>query len=972
MPGRGGTGESHGAGRERWCATLPTVVASPLRAPEVAEAIERSAEPAQVRLVLTRLLEAHPVLSERLPEDRLLLAALVALADASRSLSAAVIADASLLQPLDDPAGLAAECPPAWYAALGAAAVASDPDDPDGALRRWKRRELLRIAVRDLLGLADLPAVGRELAALAEACLRAALDLVAPPVPMAVIGMGKLGGRELNYASDVDVLFVHEGDTAAAERAARALLATMARPTPQGIVFRTDAALRPEGRAGSLSRSLDSYTAYWAQWASTWEFQALIKARPVAGDPGFGARFLERAEPHVWPERLDPDAVREIRAMKARAEKEVSKRGLSEREIKRGRGGIRDIEFAVQLLQLVHGRHDQGIRSGNTLEALDQLGRSGYVDTTQARTLDAAYRFLRTVEHRLQLRDEAQLHALPADPADRTRLARVLGYRDVGPTGALERFEAAHRRHQAQVRSIHEKLFFRPLLEAIAGTGPLPLEAAEERLAAFGFVDVAHTRAALSELTTGLTRRSRLMAQLFPLLLEWLSEAPDPDLGLLQLRRLAEGRARSGALAVAFRESPGAAERVCRLLGSSRVAGDALRRHPEFVPSLADDALLAREKKRAELVEEALGTLAWRPDEEEHREGLRRFKRRELLRIASRDLLGFATVEEVGRELAALAEACVEATLRGLEPPVPFAVIGVGRLGGRELSYASDIDVLFVYEGSGPGDFDAAERTATRIVKEIGATTAEGHTFRIDANLRPEGKQGALARSREGYRSYYERWALTWEFQSLLKARPVAGDLELGERFCAMAEPFVYRCPFPAEEVREVRRMKARVERERIPPGEDPQFHLKLGRGSLSDVEFTVQLLQLLHGGKDPAVRSASTIDGLQRLVDRRFLEPVDAEALEAAYHFCERARNLRYLLTGAPGDSLPTGGAEAERLARLLGYTHRPVTELRDDYRRLTRRARAVVERVFYGRDSRSRPGGYPGPERTSTGERS
>ncbi|HZI38643.1 MAG TPA: bifunctional glutamine-synthetase adenylyltransferase/deadenyltransferase, partial [Acidimicrobiia bacterium] len=630
-----------------------------LKAPEVVEVIDRAAAPRQARLVLTRLLDAHPELADRLASDPLFVSALVALSDASRSLSEAVIGDAGLLAPLDDPEGLAAECPHEQYTTRALQAVADDAADPGRGLRRWKREQLLRIAVRDLLNLADLPAVGRELASLAEGCLRAALKLAEAAVGdgdrVAIIGMGKLGGRELNYSSDVDVLFVHDGKSVAAERIARHVLTTMARPTQYGIVFRTDADLRPEGRAGPLSRSLDAYRAYWEKWASNWEFQALIKARPVAGDDELGAAFSAAAGPHVWPERLDPDAVREIRMMKARAEEEVSKRGLAEREIKRGRGGLRDIEFAVQLLQLVHGRHDPGIRSPNTLEALDQLGQAGYVDTTQVRTLDAAYRFLRTVEHRLQLREEAQVHSVPSDQTERTQLARVLGYRDEGTSTALAQFEAAHRRQQAQVRSIHEKLFFRPLLETIAGSGPLSQEAAEERLAAFGFQDVAHTRAALEELTTGLSRRSQLMGQLFPLLLEWLSETPDPDMGLLQLRRLAEGRARSGALAVAFREAPGAAERVCRLLGSSRLVGDALRRHPEFVPSLEDDEFLARAKGRDELVEEALGTLAWRADAEERQEGLRRFKRRELLRIASRDLLGFASVEATAGELASLA-----------------------------------------------------------------------------------------------------------------------------------------------------------------------------------------------------------------------------------------------------------------------------------------------------------------------------
>ena len=378
--------------------------------------------------------------------------------------------------------------------------------------------------------------------------------------------------------------------------------------------------------------------------------------------------------------------------------------------------------------------------------------------------------------------------------------------------------------------------------------------------------------------------------------------------------------------------------------------GEALRRQPDFVEALGDDDGLAREKTRAELVEEALGTLGWRGGTQQRRQGLRRFKRRELLRIAARDVLGFATVEEAGRELAGLAEACVEAALRMLEPERPFAVIGMGRFGGGELSYASDIDVLFVYDGDTPADFAAAERTAEALMREIGATTAEGQTFRIDANLRPEGKQGPLARSLDGYRAYYERWAQTWEFQALLKARPVAGDAELGARFAALVEPFVFRDPFPDDAVREVRRMKARIERERIPPGEDPEFHLKLGRGSLSDVEFSVQLVQLLHGATRPEVRAASTIDGLHRLRDAGLLGEDDAVALEESYRFCERARNARYLLTGSPSDALPTDGAEALKLARLLGYVHRPQQSLRDDYRKVTRRARAVVDRVFYG----------------------
>ena len=366
-----------------------------------------------------------------------------------------------------------------------------------------------------------------------------------------------------------------------------------------------------------------------------------------------------------------------------------------------------------------------------------------------------------------------------------------------------------------------------------------------------------------------------------------------------------------------------------------------MRRHPEFVDVLDDDDALAVEATRAELVADALDTLEWRGDQEQRREGLRRFKRRELLRIATRDLLGYARLEATERELTGLAEACLEAALRSLRPTLPFAVIGMGRLGGGELSYASDIDVMFVYDGDSADDFHHAEHVAAQLVQEIGATTAEGQTFRIDARLRPEGNQGPLARSIGGFRQYYAQWGLTWERQALTKARFVAGDAELGARFAEVAAEFTYGQPMTDDDVREIRRMKARIERERIPPGEDPQFHLKLGRGSLSDVEFTVQLLQLVHGGEHPDVRVPGTIDALERLRAHDLLDADDTEVLEEAYRFCERARNAHYLQTAHPSDALPADKADLERLALLLGYVHRPHSVLRDDYRRVTRRAR-------------------------------
>lgn len=922
------------------------MAASVLDESRLRDVIDRSADPVLARAHVARLVDAHPWLPERLREDPLLAEALVAVVTASRSLFVALERDPAAVTMLEA-ATLRSDVE---YRAEADALPASE--DPPRALRRWKRRHVVRIAGLDLLGIADLRAVGEELSQLADACLETSLRIAGPGVVMCVVGMGKLGGRELNYASDVDVMFVHDGDVEAAERAARTVLATMSRPSADGIVFRTDADLRPEGRSGALSRTVDGYDAYWHRWAQTWEQQALIKARVVAGDRPLGDSFMQRAQAWLWQNHIDADAVHEVRAMKARTEGMLRRKGVAEREVKRGWGGIRDIEFAVQLLQLVHGRHDPTLRVRGTLDALERLAAGGYVTTQDARRLDDAYVWLRTVEHRLQLVDEQQTHTIPTDTASRTHLARVLGFRDAATVDAVEAFDAAHRAHQAAVRGIHEKLFFAPILDTLAGAGALSAEAAEERLAAFGFRDVEQTRAALRELTAGLTRRSRVMQQLLPVVLEWLSTTPDPDLGLLQLRRLSEGYTRASALALRFRETPVAAERTCRLLGSSRVLGAALHRHPEFVDTLADDGALREPARRQTLVEEALGTLDWREDDTARRMGLRRFKRRHLLRIGARDVLGFADLATTGRELSHLADACVEAALRSLEPTMPFAVIGLGRLGGEELSYASDVDVVFVYDGAGAGAFEEAERIAERLVRAIGETTSEGQTFRVDTRLRPEGNQGVLARSVDGYVTYWERWAQVWELQALTKARVVAGDPNVGTAFLERAARYVYLDPFPEDRRREIRRMKARIERERIPPGEDPHFHLKLGRGSLSDVEFAVQLAQLEHGAAHPSVRATSTLTALAELVAVGAFSAQDAAALHDAFVLCERARNYRYLLTGTPGDSLPIDGDEAQRLARMLGYVRHPQQALRDDYRRVTRRARAVVERVFYGRE--------------------
>ena len=909
------------ARRRPWYAARHTDV---VVLPDLDEAIERSATPAGVRIGIERLIAARPEAEASLRADRALVAAVVAVVAASRSLGRLVTTDPGIVDVLAD-----LDTRPPLDAADGE------------RLARWKQLEYTRLAARDLLGRDDLPTTVAAISALARDVLDAAVVLagVDDGDRLAVIGMGKLGGNELNYASDIDVMFVGEGDITRLERNARRVM-EIARSC-----FRVDANLRPQGRDGPLVRTLASYDSYWERWAEPWEFQALLKARAVAGDRELGAAFDRHAGEHLWGRTFSADDLRSMRRLKARTEAELARKGLTDREVKRGRGGIRDIEFAVQLLQLVHGRLDAELRSPTTLLALDQLAANGYVDGADAAQLAESYRFLRRVEHVLQLYDGTQVYAMPADDPSRLRVARTLGYRDTGTAGALDQLDKALARHQAVARTIHERLYFRPLLEAFADTDGEVLTrpgAVEERLRAFGFADSDRTRAAVEDLTRGLTRSSRLMQQMLPLVLAWLSETPDPDLGLFCVRNLAGDRARAETLTRTFRESPEAARRLSTLVGTSRLAADILQRNIDLVARLPDAEQL-RTQPKAELVDAAVRALAWREPESRQQAAVQRWKHRNLLGVIARDVLEGDDVAVVGHDITTVAEAAVEAALRSIAPKVPFAVVALGRFGGAELSYASDLDLVFVFEGAATGDTAEGLRAATDLRRFLQGATPATRLWSVDVDLRPEGKQGLLARSVEGYRAYFERWAAVWERQAMARARAVAGDVDVAAALLGVLDEAVWAPGLSADDEREIRRMKARVERERIPAGEDAQFHLKLGRGSLSDIEWTAQLLQLRHG-----VRATGTVEALDALATRDLLDAADYAVLLDAYRFCERTRNRLYLVRSMPGDSLPQEPGELGRLARALDTTP---TALREQYRRVTRRARATVERLFYGR---------------------
>jgi glutamate-ammonia-ligase adenylyltransferase len=890
-----------------------------------AEELDRSADPTAADRAVERICAAHPDAADRLLADPSLRAAVVAVTAASPWLTRVCVTDSLALDVL---------------ARLDHADLAAGVEV--GTLARAKRLEILRLAARDLLGLDDLETVGANLTELASELLIAACAMTERTTDgLAVIGMGKLGGRELNYSSDIDVMLVVPNDSAVDVRP----LLEVAR-----TAWRVDLGLRPEGNSGPLARSLDSYLAYWHRWAQTWEFQALLKARAVAGDQQLGATFDAEASDQVWLRTFGADELRQVRDMKARSERMVTRRGLSQRELKRGKGGIRDVEFAVQLLQLVHGRLDPDLRSRSTLPALRALAEGGYVGLDDAAALEAAYRFLRTVEHRLQLYEDEQTHTLPANREARTRLARVLGYRDTANDTAVAQFDTEMTRHQAAVRAIHERLFFRPLMEAFAAapSASLSLPAVQERLAAFGFADADRTRQAVLELTRGFSRSSQLMQQILPVLLDWMSTSPDPDLGLLGLRTLATARHSREQLTAVCRESPEGARQLCQLLGTGpRFARD-FQHHPDLLNALAArDFPVARSgdelKRGADL------SLGWRSGLDGYQHGLFLFVRSETLRVAARDVLDMESVGATGEALTDIAETVIDAAVSRVSPSSPFAVVGMGRLGGHELAYGSDLDLMFVYDlpdGATESDAvelaSAAEGWATTLVRLIGGSTPATGAYRVDTTLRPEGRHGPQARSLDAYATYYDRWAQAWERQALVRSRFIAGDRDLGARFAALVHRFVWERPLQADEVKEIRRTKARVERERVPASEDPKFHLKLGPGSLSDVEWTAQLLQLQHH-----VEGTGTVGALTALRAAGVLEADDASELVEAYRFCERTRNRLQLVRDMPGDSLPTTGPVLTALARSLGTT---ATGLRDEYQRRTRRCRRVVERLFYG----------------------
>lgn len=856
--------------------------------------------------------------------------------------------------------------------------VATLPDaEAVDALRVEYRRLLLRLAARDLshhLGVDDAAA---ELSDLAAGTLEAALAIARQRVGadaalarLAVIAMGKCGGHELNYVSDVDVIFVHapteagESDESGTLRAATQLASHLIRicsdHTPEGTIWQVDAALRPEGKAGPLTRTIASHQGYYERWAKTWEFQALLKARPVAGDLALGQEFVEMTQPMVWSAAERDGFVEDTQAMRRRVIDHIPAKE-AERQLKLGSGGLRDVEFAVQLLQLVHGRADERLRESATLSALAQLTEAGYVGRDDGEALHEAYAFLRTLEHRIQLHRLARIHVVPEDEASLRRLGRSMGFTK-DPVRVLEKTWQHHRR---EVRRLHEKLFYRPLLTAVAkipgDEARLSPEAAEQRLAALGYLDPHGALRHIEALTTGVTRAAQIRRTLLPVLLGWFADAPDPDAGLFGFRRISESLGSTPWYLATLRDEGQVAERLAKILATSRYATDLLEREPQGVRMLGGDLT----PLTSEAITEEMLASSGRHDEPEAAVlAIRGVRRRELLRIAAGDLLGLTDVADVGAGLSRLTDATLEATLdiagravraqKELDAaPTRMAIVAMGRYGGFELSYGSDADVMFVHDPLPDADPEVASSYAKAVANELRrllSLPGPDPALEVDADLRPEGRQGALVRTLDSYAAYYAKWSKVWEAQALLRADAVVGDRDLRRRFEELIDPLRYPADGISEDdVFEVRRIKARVDEERLPRGADPHTHLKLGRGGLADIEWTVQLLQMRYAGPVPALRTSRTLEALTAASEAGLIAEDDAALLAQSWRRVSRVRNAVTLVRGKASDELPRDIRERAAVASILGYPAGSSDAMVNDQLRYTRLARAVVERVFW-----------------------
>jgi len=847
-------------------------------------------------------------------------------------------------------------------------------------LRRLRNREYLRIGLADLEGRYDVATTVAELSALADGACSAALlwsrremrekygevwskpptrGKGGTPNAFVVFGMGKLGGQELNFSSDVDLMYIYDVDGDSSEGGSRGALEPRAyfikvaelvtkclqEITEDGLVFRVDLRLRPDGINGPLANSLTNALLYYELHGQTWERTALIQARPIAGDIALGERFLREVQPFVYRRYLDFATVADMKVMKSRVEHELPEHG-GRLNVKLGRGGIREVEFLVQVLQLIHGGHDERLRGGGSQRMLRNLVAGGYLAAQEGEALRAAYCFLRDVEHKLQIVQQRQTHSIPDDDHEQELLARRMRGLAAASADALWRTLDEHRR---SVRGAFEKLFYEPTAEresAVDSATAQLLHRLDDpsgsiaTLGAMGFLAPEQSYANLLLLRDGPqwapahAKRRRALFDLAPALFSAVLKSADPDLALQNMATFISSiGARTSFLAL-LQENPATLRMLADLFGGSQFLSNWFILHPELLDSLVRADLVKLRRGTAEQVAELRMSCGGGTEIEEKLDALRRFRNVEFLRIGINDLQAALEPDEVSSQLSNVAEACLEVAFEIAERatcdkmklrrmPGHCVVLAMGKLGSRELNYNSDLDLIFVYEaGRGSRAVAVAQecfaRLAQVLMMVLQTTTREGVAYRIDTRLRPSGNKGPLVTSFDGFRLYHESSAQLWERQALIKARPVAGHPKLATRVTDVISQFVYRAPLTAAEVEEIRRVRERMEHELARESAD-RVNIKSGRGGLIDIEFVAQMLQMRHGATTPAVRQRATLDGLRALAAAGVLAVADHVLLEEGYRFIRRVENALRLAHDRPVESLVRGGSGLRAAAKRL-----------------------------------------------------
>ena len=884
------------------------------------------------------------------------------------------------------------------------------------AIRRYKRKESLRIGVRDLLDDANLETTTLELTRLAEAALQICYEIgvavLAPKfgIPIAeddrteskfaIIGMGKFGGYELNFSSDIDVMFVYSDDGQTETgvenseyfgKLCEFIIKAMSEVTASGYVFRVDVRLRPESSAGTLVRSIEGYEAYYEGWGEIWERQALIKARPVAGDIELGNQFIHTIQPFVYQRYLDGLSISEIktdiRHTKARIERRIAAENENpQTHVKLGIGGIRDVEFVTQYLQLVHGGQIATLRNHNSLETLNLLREHELLSREDWKTLSEAYRFLRTVEHRIQIEADQQRYSLPSKQEDLIKLVKSSGYRDRGDESALDAFHHDYKKHTHAVRKVFDTIL--STSEADEGIdislllSTKDLAMIKRILEPFGFENPREAQWRIKLMAEG-PEGSRFspgvrtkLIEIAPTLLNCLRHTPDPDMALSYIEAFTDRVGARASYYTMFQHNPSILDMLTRLCGTSLFLSELLIAHPESFDVLTVPAVMEQSRSLEEKLDGAAQIISNAPDVHVFNV-LRHFKNGEVLRIGLRNILKRADLWTTTAELSDLAEAILTSIVPHLsgqfqqEYGVPltkdgveatFTIIGMGKFGGRELNFSSDLDIMMAYSGQGESTkgLSNAEYFAKLGLELINRfkDTGSGTIYELDLRLRPYGTGGALALPLDGYKNYYEENAETWERQALIRSRPVAGDECLGRQFLEVAHSFAYRQPLTQDEVAEIIHTRQRKEtqatrlvttkrRRRRKKTQD----VKSGYGGLVDIEFAVQTLQLIHGTQNPMVRAQNTLDAIAQLSEIGVITTSDKEHLERDYEFLRRVENSLRIVHDRPLNALPDHTAELDKLAKRVGYLDqgRSATEqFLKDYQDITEDTRKLFNRLL------------------------